>query len=72
MSPDKTARMANQIAAFFDSQPGRPAEDVAAHVNAFWEPRMRARLLEEIEAGTPGLHPLVRAAAPMIRRTVPA
>jgi formate dehydrogenase subunit delta len=46
MSPDKMVHMANQIAAFFKSQPGADvAERVAAHLTDFWEPRMRAQFL---------------------------
>ena len=67
MSPDKLVRMANQIAGFFDSQPEPAAEAVARHINDFWEPRMRARLLAHIAAGGEGLHASVRSAAPLIR-----
>ncbi|MAU44465.1 formate dehydrogenase subunit delta [Salipiger thiooxidans] len=60
MSPEKMVMMANQIATFFASQPGdHGAEDVAAHINDFWEPRMRSQLIAFIEAGGEGLHPLV-------------
>lgn len=72
MSPETLTRMANQIARFFDSQPGPAAEAVAGHINDFWEPRMRARLLAHIEAGGEGLHPAVRDAAPLIRRPLAA
>jgi formate dehydrogenase subunit delta len=52
--------MANQIAAFFKSQPGAGgAEKVAAHLNDFWEPRMRRQLLAHIANGGAGLDPLV-------------
>ncbi|MEZ5723032.1 MAG: formate dehydrogenase subunit delta [Paracoccaceae bacterium] len=46
MSPDKMVRMANQIATFFRSQPGDTAEQVAAHLGDFWDPRMRRQLLD--------------------------
>lgn len=63
MSPDKMVHMANQIAAFFKSQPGGDtAEKVAAHLNDFWEPRMRAQLIDHIGAGGDGLDPVVIAA----------
>jgi formate dehydrogenase subunit delta len=67
MSPETLTRMANQIARFFDSQPGDRAEAVARHINDFWEPRMRARLLDHLAAGGEGLHPTVCEAAPLIR-----
>lgn len=55
MSPEKMVRMANQIAAFFRSQPGDTAEAVAAHLGDFWEPRMRRQLLDHVAAGGAGL-----------------
>ena len=71
MSPEKMTTMANQIATFFASQPGGDqAERVAAHINDFWDPRMRRQLLDHLEAGGAGLSPLARAAHPFI--AVPA
>ncbi|MCU0816545.1 MAG: formate dehydrogenase subunit delta [Cypionkella sp.] len=69
MQADKIIRMANQIATFMASKP--KAEGVAgcaAHINDFWEPRMRRQLFDLLDAGGEGLHPLVIDAAPMIRR----
>lgn len=72
MPHDKIARMANQIATFFDSKPhGEALAGFTAHINDFWEPRMRAQLFALIEAGGAGLKPLVLEAAPGIRK-VPA
>lgn len=71
MSPEKMVTMANQIATFFASQPGTgQAGKVAAHINDFWEPRMRAQLAGHVEAGGEGLHPLVTEA--MSEISVPA
>ena len=68
MSPDKMVHMANQIAGFFASQPrGEAGALVAAHLNDFWEPRMRAQLLAHAEAGGEGLAPAVLAAIPLLR-----
>ena len=67
MSEDKIIRMANQIAAFFAVQPGERAEPVAAHISENWSAPMRAALLAHVAAGSPGLDPLVIAAAPKIR-----
>lgn len=64
MSPEKMVHMANQIATFFRSQPGADQADrVAAHLTDFWEPRMRAELLDYIAKGGAGLDPLVVDAA---------
>ncbi|GKY89105.1 formate dehydrogenase subunit delta [Sinisalibacter aestuarii] len=60
MSPDKMVHMANQIAAFFKTQPGGgQAEKLAAHLNDFWEPRMRAQLIAHVAGGGAGLDALV-------------
>ena len=67
MTDDKLIRMANQIAAFFVTQPGDAAVAVAAHLNDNWAPAMRTDLLAHIAAGGAGLAPAVLAAAPAIR-----
>ncbi|MCM2563567.1 formate dehydrogenase subunit delta [Lutimaribacter sp. EGI FJ00015] len=71
MTPEKMTMMANQIATFFKSQPGddQPSR-IAAHINDFWDPRMRAQLSEHVAQGGAGLDPLVIAAMAEIR--VPA
>lgn len=66
MSPEKMVTMANQIAAFFNSQPGDPAEKVAAHLKDFWEPRMRMQLLNYIRDGGAGLDRSVEKAAQLL------
>ncbi len=65
-------RMANQIATFFASQPAAErVEGVAAHINKFWEPRMRRRFLQLVETGADGLLPLVVEASAKIRPPQP-
>ncbi|MEJ6394789.1 formate dehydrogenase subunit delta [Gymnodinialimonas sp. 2305UL16-5] len=67
MSHDKLARMANQIASFFATQPGADqAERVAAHLNDFWGPEMRAELKAQAAEDDSDLAPLVRDALPLI------
>lgn len=64
MSPEKMIRMANQIATFFESQPGEDQADrVAAHLKEFWEPRMIAQLKSHLKTGGDGLSDLAAAAA---------
>ncbi len=60
---EKLVYMANQIAIFFETQPGDDgAEKVAEHLRSFWEPRMRERIFAMIDAGeAEGLSPLARA-----------
>ncbi len=66
---EKLVYMANQIATFFESQPGEEAaEGIARHINEFWEPRMRRQFFEIVDAGGPGLKPQVIEAAATIRR----
>jgi hypothetical protein len=71
MSHEKLVHMANQIAIFFESKPhDEGVAGIAAHINAFWEPRMRRQLFELIDAGGVGFRPLLREAAASIRRPV--
>ncbi|PJE35048.1 formate dehydrogenase [Pseudooceanicola lipolyticus] len=67
MSPDKMVYMANQIATFFQSQPGPDqAEHVAEHLRDFWEPRMRQQLKTYVAEGGKGLNDLVLRAVPLL------
>ena len=60
----KLVRMANQIASFFETQPGdSAADDTAQHLKDFWDPRMLAQLAGIVAAGGGGLSPIARAAA---------
>ena len=62
-------RMANQMATFF--KPYGTAEgskELAAHINNFWEPRMRAKFFEYLEAPENDLDPMVLEAAKLIRK----
>ncbi len=69
----KLVYMANQIAAFFQSQPkDEAAAGVAKHINDFWDPRMRTKLRAILDKGGDGLTPLVLAAAEQIRWPEPA
>lgn len=66
---EKLVRMANQIATFFLSQPEDVRIDgVATHINKFWEPRMRRRFFEIVDAGAGDFLPLVIAASAEIKR----
>ena len=69
---EKLIYMANQISKFFETKPeSEGAAGVAAHINDFWEPRMRRHLFEVVDAGGAGLRPLVLLAARSIRRPQP-
>jgi len=72
MSADKLVRMANQIAQFMETKPHAEGLTLlAAHINDFWEPRMRRQLFAVLDAGGAGLRPLVIEAAGLIRRPAP-
>lgn len=65
----KLVYMANQIARFMASKPqDQGVAGVVAHINDFWEPRMRRHLFQVLDAGGAGLDPLVIEAAGLIRR----
>ncbi|TCP42937.1 formate dehydrogenase subunit delta [Rhodovulum marinum] len=69
MTPEKLVYMANQIATAFARLPEDAAvAAIADHIDAFWDPRMRAHLLDLVEAGAPDLSPRVAAAAGRIRK----
>ncbi|MFC4012531.1 formate dehydrogenase subunit delta [Nonomuraea purpurea] len=60
-------RLSNEIAAQFRSRdPAWAAEQIAAHIRSFWDPRMRARLLADAGADDGRLDPLVVAAAALL------
>ncbi len=70
---EKITRMANQIAQFMESKPHDEGLTLlAAHINDFWEPRMRTQLFALLDQGGAGLRPLVVEAAGIIRRPVAA
>jgi formate dehydrogenase subunit delta len=61
-------RMANDIAANHGHLPSDvAAEAIAGHLGKFWDPRMRTRLYEFVDAGADGLDPLVVAAVKRMR-----
>lgn len=65
MNADKLVTMANQIAAYFQSEPDRQeaVAGTAGHIKKFWEPRMRRELFQHFdEQGPEGMHELVVAA----------
>ena len=63
MKPEKLVMMANQIGAFFATQKGDEAvHGIVDHIKKFWDPRMRAAILDHLQAGGEGLDPQVRRA----------
>jgi len=69
-TPEKLVMMANQIATFFVSQDqGTASEKTAEHIKKFWDPRMRAAILDQLNAGGVGFNPQVRAAVERLQDT---
>jgi formate dehydrogenase subunit delta len=64
MDVGRLVAMANDIAAFFDSEPDKTvaAEGVRTHLLKFWAPRMRAEIVAYVATGAAGLTPTARAA----------
>lgn len=65
MDVHKLVRMANEIAAFFesDADPQAVREGIAGHIRRFWDPRMRRALLAHVDAADgAGCKPAVLAA----------
>jgi formate dehydrogenase subunit delta len=56
--------MANDIAAFFDSEADKAvaAEGVRFHITRFWDPRMRREIIAYLGAGGAGLTPTAKSA----------
>lgn len=65
MHLENLVSMANQIGTFFSAYPDRQEalDGIATHIHKFWEPRMRLRLIEAVNAGqAQELMPLVNDA----------
>jgi formate dehydrogenase subunit delta len=63
MDVDRLVAMANDIAAFFDSEDDKrvAAEGVRNHIARFWAPRMRREIIEHVASGGAGLADTARA-----------
>ena len=63
MDIERLVAMANDIAAFFDSEPDKnvAAEGVRFHISRFWEARMREAIIEHVRKGGAGLTPTARS-----------
>jgi formate dehydrogenase subunit delta len=70
---DRLVYMANQIAGFFETQPGDVAAlQTADHLKSFWDPRMRQAILQHLAAGGADLSPVAAAAVALLRGSVRA
>ena len=64
MHIDYLVKMANDIGQFFAVYPDTPEteQEIAAHLQRFWTPDMRATLRDYVAQGGAGLRPLVARA----------
>jgi formate dehydrogenase subunit delta len=64
MDIHRLVKMANEIGTFFESAADRTeaVTSIAAHLRNFWEPRMRAQLLEYAHGGDGELKDIVKEA----------
>ncbi len=64
MNAERLVAMANDIAAFFASEPDRATAvaAVANHLTKYWEPRMRREIVAHCQAGSSGLSEIAAAA----------
>jgi formate dehydrogenase subunit delta len=69
MDIERLVAMANDIAAFFDSEldQGVAAEGVSTHLAKFWEPRMRQQIAAHAAAGGAGLSATALAAVRLLK-----
>jgi formate dehydrogenase subunit delta len=61
---ERLVAMANDIAAFFDSDPDQAvaAEGVRSHIARFWDPRMRREIIAHAATGGAGMSATALAA----------
>jgi len=69
MHHDHLVKMANDISAFFGSDPDRTSavQGVLDHLSKFWEPRMRKAIIAHYHAGGEGLSDLAKDAVKQLK-----
>jgi formate dehydrogenase subunit delta len=70
MHIEQLVRMANDIGAFFQSEPSRDAaiHAIADHLKRFWDPRMRKQIIQHFNEGGDGLADLPRASISLLAK----
>jgi formate dehydrogenase subunit delta len=65
---ERLVAMANDIAAFFDSEPDKAvaAEGVRFHITRYWDPRMRREIIAHVQGGGVGLTATAKAAVALL------
>jgi formate dehydrogenase subunit delta len=64
MHIETLVRMANDIGSFFNAEADKEeaARNIKLHIRRYWEPRMRAQILDHYRAGGEGLNETVHSA----------
>lgn len=70
--PGQLVKMADDIARFFAADPDQSAaiEGVVGHIQKFWDPRMRRKLIAHWQRHPTELSPLAAAAAERLAQAV--
>lgn len=70
MSNERLVAMATDIAAFFAAEPDDQLATaaIANHLRRFWDPRMRRKLMAQLQAGTGELPSRLQAAVELMAR----
>lgn len=73
MNAEHLVTMANDIAAFFATEPEHEVAvaGVRNHIQKYWDPRMRRRIAAHLREGGAGLSELARAAVAELAETSP-
>lgn len=68
MHTEPLVEMLNDIGAFFahENTPEEQAQGVLAHIKRYWDPRMKARIIEHYHNGAVGLSGHVLAAVGLL------
>ena len=74
MDMNQLVKMANQIEAFFRTEPDPDAAvaGIENHIRRYWEPRMRREIIQHCAAGGAGLGELARRAIAKLPPPAPA
>lgn len=73
MNVERLVHMANQISLFFESRPSEEEaiSGIADHLLRFWDPRMRARIIEHVASGGTGLRERAASAVQRLAAVAP-
>lgn len=72
MNIEQLVTMANDIAAFMNSEMGSKApEGIASHIGRYWDPRMRTQIKAYVQSGGDGLTDSARAAILLLPPVAP-